>query len=254
MTSHETRALQALRSTVRAMFGPDVVAHDLAHLERVERNAARLLEVEPGDPFVVSAACLLHDLHRILERDRGHHVAPEQADAEVRRLLDALAVDPETIERVCACIVATERYRCAGDAIDGAAMSAEQRIVRDADMLDALGAVGIARAMMFGGHLGEPLWVDEAIGERFQHGRTASIVHHFHEKLLHLHEEMLTAEGRRIALQRTRLMRDYLEALRPGTRGRVVPARRRRTMRKGFACPTRRCAMPSTINWRPGTT
>ena len=214
MTSHETRALQALRSTVRAMFGHDVVAHGFAHLERVERNAARLLEIEPGDPFVVGAACLLHDVHRIMERDLGHHVAPEQADAEVRRLLDEQGVDPPTVAHVCACIHATERYRCAGDAVDAAAMSPEQRIVRDADMLDALGAVGIARAFMFGGRLGEPLWAPEPIGERFQHGHTTSVVHHFHEKLLHLHEEMLTDAGRCLALERTRLMRDYLEALR----------------------------------------
>ncbi len=214
MTRDRADRIEALRSSVRAMFGHDVVAHDFAHLERVERNAARLLEIEGGDPFVVGAACLLHDLHRILERDRGHHVAPEQADAEVRRLLDKQGVDRSAVAHVCACIHATERYRCAGDAIDAASMSPEQRIVRDADMLDALGAVGIARAFMFGGRLGEPLWVPEPIGDTFRHGRTASVVHHFHEKLLHLHEEMLTDEGRRVALERTRLMRDYLDALR----------------------------------------
>ncbi len=213
-TRSTAHRLEALRAKVRAMFGHDVVAHDFAHLERVERNAARLLEIETGDPFVIGAACLLHDLHRILERDLGHHFAPEQADAQVRAILDEQGVDTQTIDHVCKCIHATERYRCAGDLIDGAAMSPEQRIVRDADMLDALGAVGIARAFMFGGRLGEPLWAPEPIGERFQHGHTTSVVHHFHEKLLHLHEEMLTDAGRCLALERTRLMRDYLEALR----------------------------------------
>ena len=214
VTRHRADALEALRTTVRAMFGHDVVAHDLGHLERVERNAERLLETEAGDPFVIGAACLLHDLHRILERDRGHHVAPEQADVEVRRLLEAQGIDPSTIAHVCACIHATERYRCAGDLIDACAMSAEARIVRDADMLDALGAVGVARAFMFGGRLGEPLWAPGPIGASFQHGHTTSVVHHFHEKLLHLHKEMLTDAGRHMALERTRLMRDYLDALR----------------------------------------
>ena len=212
-TAHTLEALEALRTNVHAMFGHDVVAHDFAHIEGVEHNAARLLEIEAGDPFVVGAACLLHDLHRILERDLGHHVAPEQADAQVRRRLDEQGVDTTTIDHVCDCIHATERYRCAGDLIDAASMSAEQRIVRDADMLDALGAVGIARAFMFGGRLGEPMWVAEPIHDTFQPGHTASIVHHFHEKLLHLHREMLTDEGRRIAIERTRLMREYLDAL-----------------------------------------
>lgn len=214
MTPNRANRLEALRTNVRAMFSHDVVAHDFAHLERVERNAARLLEVEAGDPFVVGAACLLHDLHRILERDLGHHVAPEEADAQVRAILDEQGVDTPTIDHVCACIHATERYRCAGDVIDAASMSVEQRIVRDADMLDALGAVGIARAFMFGGRLGEPLWADEPISDTFQPGRTASIVHHFHEKLLHLHREMLTDEGRRIAIERTQWMLGYLDALR----------------------------------------
>ncbi len=96
-TAHQ---LEALRTKVRAMFGHDVVAHDFAHLERVERNAARLLEIETGDPFVVGAACLLHDLHRILERDLGHHVAPERADAQVRAILDGQGVDTPTIDHV----------------------------------------------------------------------------------------------------------------------------------------------------------
>ena len=214
LTRSTAHRLEALRTNVRAMFSHDVVAHDFAHLERVERNAARLLEIESGDPFVVGAACLLHDLHRILERDLGHHVAPEQANAQVRAILDEQGVDTPTIDHVCACIHATERYRCAGDVIDAASMSVEQRIVRDADMLDALGAVGIARAFMFGGRLGEPLWAAEPINDTFQPGHTASIVHHFHEKLLHLHREMLTDEGRRIATQRTQLMLGYLDALR----------------------------------------
>ena len=93
-------------------------------------------------------------------------------------------------------------------------MSVEQRIVRDADMLDALDAVGIARAFMFGGRLGEPLWATEPISDTFQPGHTASIVHHFHEKLLYLHREMLTDEGRRIAIERTQFMLGYLDALR----------------------------------------
>ena len=214
MTPDQHLALHALTTTVRAMFGADVVAHDFGHLERVQRNALRLLEHEPGDHFVVLAACLLHDLHRILERDCGEHVAPAQAEAEVRRLLAAHAVDEPRVAHICACIDATERYRCAGDGVDATAMSAEQRIVRDADMLDALGAVGIARAFMFGGRLGEPLWVAEPINETFQPGHTASIVHHFHEKLLQLHREMLTAEGQRVALQRTQRMREYLDTLR----------------------------------------
>ena len=213
MTMDETRVLGALKRGVGEMFDRTVVAHDLGHIERVERNALRLLDKEGGNHFIVRAACLMHDFHRVMERDSGSYVAPEQADAEVERVLSKHAIERTSIDHVCACIHATEMYRCAGDDVHASSLSVEQRIVRDADMLDALGAVGIARAFMFGGHLGEPLWAPTEIRQTFQHGHTASVVHHFFEKLLHLHEEMLTDEGMRIAVERTRYMRAYLDAL-----------------------------------------
>ena len=213
MTQDEARALDVLKLAVGELFDRTVVAHDLGHIERVERNAMQLLDKEGGNHFIVRTACLMHDFHRIMERDSGCYVAPEEADFEVTRLLVGHAIERRTVDQVCACIRATEMYRCAGDSVHAPSLSVEQRIVRDADMLDALGAVGIARAFMFGGHLGEPLWVPTEIRPTFQHGRTASVVHHFFEKLLHLHEEMLTEEGGRIAAERTRYMRAYLDVL-----------------------------------------
>lgn len=89
--------------------------------------------------------------------------------------------------------------------------------VRDADMLDAIGAVGIARAFMFGGFLGEPMWIrggNNLEGVKiFSHAKTTSVVHHFHEKLLEIEFEMLTPQGRMLAAERLDYMKEFIKKL-----------------------------------------
>lgn len=84
-------------------------------------------------------------------------------------------------------------------------------------MLDAIGAVGIARAFMFGGYLGEPMWVPDERNandvKMLVHGKTSSVVHHFHEKLLKLEFEMLTDQGQVLAVERANYMRQFLGKL-----------------------------------------
>ncbi|MGI4815826.1 MAG: HD domain-containing protein [Janthinobacterium lividum] len=89
----------------------------------------------------------------------------------------------------------------------------EAKIVRDADILDALGAVGIARAFMFGGFLGEPIWTQASIQARFVPGKSHSVVAHFFEKLLNLDAEMCTDMGKRLARERCAYMRAFIRQL-----------------------------------------
>ena len=210
--------MQTLREHLKETFNENIVAHDMAHLDRVLDNAFDICVTELGaDKFVVGIAALLHDFHRVLERNAGHYVAPEEAEPPLRRMLETLrCVSADDIDRICEAINFTEYYRCAGDDIDALAPTLEARIVRDADMLDALGAVGIARAFMFGGHLGEPMWVEtgeDSVGRAFVHGKTSSVVHHFHEKLFRLEAEMLTARGKALARERTVYMKRFVDQL-----------------------------------------
>ena len=210
--------IQALRNELTKTFDESIVAHDIAHLDRVVRNAADIWGTEPdADWLVIASAALLHDFHRVLEKQKRRHVAPEEAEPELRRFLEDPAIVPASaIDKICEAVNFTEYYRCAGHDIESMAPSLEARIVRDADMLDALGAVGIARAFMFGGYLGEPMWVEtdaESLGGTFVPGKATSVVHHFHEKLFRLESEMLTHHGKSLARAKTDYMRGFMDKL-----------------------------------------
>ena len=210
--------IRALRGELTKTFDESIVAHDIAHLDRVVRNAADICDTEPdADRLVVAIAALLHDFHRVLEKKHRRHVAPEEAEPELRSWMAGSAIIPaNAIDKVCAAVNFTEYYRCAGHDIESMAPSLEARIVRDADMLDALGAVGIARAFMFGGYLGEPMWVETnpaSLGGTFVPGKATSVVHHFHEKLFQLESEMLTQHGKSLARARTDYMRGFMDKL-----------------------------------------
>ena len=198
-----------IREDVGKDFGPDLVAHDLGHLDRVWRLARTIRAEEGGDLEVIGAAAYLHDLHRLAE----HQGAPaEDPRALVRAVLARAGARQATVEPVLACVAAVGRHTFAGHELG--ALSPEARIVRDADQLDALGAVGLARAFMFGGRLGEPLWIEGVEPAAvYAPGRATSVVHHVREKLLRLREDMLTEPGRALAEERHAYTAGFLERL-----------------------------------------
>lgn len=207
-----------LQDSVAPLFSASVVAHDMCHLSRVANLSLTISDLEGGNQVIVLTAAYLHDYHRLLEKKYGRYVSPEEAEPEIINVLKSFPfIECGLYGEVCRVINFTEYYKCAGDDIQAMNPSIEAKIVRDADMLDALGAVGIARAFMYGGYLGEPIWdsssVLEGFDKKFVHGKTSSIVSHFHEKLLHLENEMLTQKGRSMAIDRTRFMRDFLNQL-----------------------------------------
>jgi uncharacterized protein len=207
-----------VKSSINHLFDASVVAHDMSHLERVCKVGDTICVSDGGNRITVAAASFLHDYHRFIEKKIGRHVSPEEAEPDIRALLENIrSIPPELHDSICDAINFTEYYRCAGDDLNEKNSNLEARIVRDADMLDAIGAVGIARAFMFGGFLGEPMWVPDGStvkdAKMFVHGKTSSVVHHFHEKLLKLECEMLTHQGRVLAAERSTYMRQFVDKL-----------------------------------------
>jgi uncharacterized protein len=120
------------------------------------------------------------------------------------------SLPPERLDAVLECVAFTRRHSFAGHALGEP--SVEAMVVRDADNLDALGAVGIARAFMYGGALAEPMWIPELpVADRYEPGRSRSVVHHFHEKLLRLRDDMLTPTARRQAAERHAFLEEFLD-------------------------------------------
>lgn len=191
-----------LRVLVKEDFEGAHPAHDLSHLDRVYGLAQRLWQREGGDPTVITAASYLHDFHRISSE-------AEAASEKIGGVLADAHVPSHKRQRILDCVRLTRAYSFA-DA-DLRDIPLEARIVRDADNLDALGALGVARAFMFGGLLGEQMWVPgEPIRERYTAGHAPSVIHHFYEKLLKLREDMQTATGRALASERHEFLTEFI--------------------------------------------
>jgi uncharacterized protein len=183
----------------------DDPAHDQGHLRRVWTTAARLAAEEAGaDPLVVLAASLLHDVVNVAkdspDRSSASRLAARRADAILREL-----GFPEG--RLDAVVHAIEAHSYSAG-IEPA--SIEARIVRDADRLDALGAIGVARCFAVAGMTRRALadGGDPAAERRpLDDGRYA--LDHFAVKLLALPETMATAAGRRLAEERARFLAEF---------------------------------------------
>jgi uncharacterized protein len=208
--------MQDLRTRLRQIVAQRMEqdpAHDLAHLDRVWTNAHRIARNETGDKSdadlrVLMAAAYLHDLVN-LPKD-----APNRAEAST---LSAEQAEPilRGLGFTDAEIAATQHAIAAHSYSAGIpAQSTEAHILRDADRLDALGAIGIARTFIVAGSMGRAVYdpADPFAATRDLDDQSWSI-DHWHLKLLQLPGEMVTAKGREIAEKRARLMLAYLEQL-----------------------------------------
>jgi uncharacterized protein len=173
-------------------------AHDANHLERVWRNAQELLPSHPeADPLVVMAACYLHDLVNLPKNDPERNQASRRSAQLARHQLAWMGFPAERLDGV-AHAIATHSFS-AGIAPE----TIEARIVQDADRLDALGAVGLARMFYTAGRMGAGLaHGDDPLAERRALDDRAFSLDHIPVKLARLPGMMQTAAGRRLGEQR----------------------------------------------------
>ena len=193
---------------IRQRMSQDSSGHDWFHVQRVWQTALALGRAEGADLFIVQLAALLHDI-----ADWKFHDGDEDAGPRAAHLwLAGLQVAPDIIDAVCD-IIAKLSFKGAGVAAE--AMSLEGQVVQDADRLDAIGAIGIARAFAYGGHAGRLLYDPGVPPETHQtfaayKRNSGPTINHFYEKLLLLADRMNTAAGRRIAFERHRVLDQFL--------------------------------------------
>lgn len=183
-------------------------AHDMEHIRRVVANARWLAAAEGAELAVVLPAAWLHDCVVVPKHSPQRNQASRLAAGAAGEFLRGSGYDP-------ALIPAIEHAIAAHSFSAGIPpQTLEARVVQDADRLDALGAIGIARTLMLGGVMVKPLY--DAVEPRPQ-TRTPddreNIIDHFYVKLLKLAAMMHTEAGRREGERRTRLMQVYLEGL-----------------------------------------
>jgi uncharacterized protein len=192
---------------VRTVLSGDGTGHDWWHVYRVWKMAQRIGRAENADLLIVELAALLHDIADWKLHDGDSSVGPMMA----RKWLDSLDVAPSTTERICQ-IVAGISFK--GAAVEQPPLSLEGQVVQDADRLDAMGAIGIARAFAFGGAKGRAIYdpareaTEHQTPEAYLKG--SHTINHFYEKLLLLKDRMNTTTGRAMAEERHKFMEDYL--------------------------------------------
>jgi uncharacterized protein len=183
--------------------------HDWFHILRVYNNAIQISKNEPVDSFIVSLGALLHDIGDSKFHNGNETIGPKIA----RQFLFKLNVDSTVIEHVVNII---ENISFKGGNETQKFRSLELDVIQDADRLDAMGAIGIARAFNYGGFKNRALYNPEIkpnlnMAKEEYKKSTAPTINHFYEKLLLLNDKMNTKTGRLIATDRHHFMEQFLD-------------------------------------------
>jgi uncharacterized protein len=173
---------------IKTLFAGNADGHDEKHTLRVLKNAQSIASSYPESDFLlISLSALLHDVD-------DHKLFHTENNENARSFLKEQGVESKKIEEICSIINAVSFSKNKGKSPE----TIEGKIVQDADRLDALGAIGIARTFAYGGKNGRSL---------------NDSVRHFYDKLLLLKDTMNTKEGRKIADERHALMEAFLREL-----------------------------------------
>lgn len=171
---------------VRELFAGNSDGHGADHTMRVYHNAQKIMETYPeADAFIVSMSALLHDAD-------DHKLFNTENNLNARLFMEKNNLPPDTIEQICMTINSVSFSKNRGRSPE----TLEGKIVQDADRLDAIGAIGIARTFAYGGNAGRPL---------------EDSIKHFYDKLLLLKNEMNTEAAKDIAQKRHEYMTGFLE-------------------------------------------
>ena len=203
------KLIEKTRLYVEKELAGDGSGHDWWHVYRVWSIAKKITQKENADQTIVELAALLHDIADWKFNDGDESAGPRQVAA----WLNKNGVDPGLVDEVCE-IISTLSYKGAGVATP--MRTIEGKIVQDADRLDAIGAVGIARTFAYGGNKNRLMYHPEeapVMHKNFEHYKNnkGHTINHFHEKLLLLKDRMNTESAKKLAEQRHLFMKNYLD-------------------------------------------
>lgn len=204
--------IQQIEQEIKTLFSSDSSGHDIYHLQRVFNLAMTIQSREDGDKIVIGVAALTHDVHRIIEAQTGEFCSPRDSLPRVKAIMDKTNLSEDQKKHVLHCVEFHEEYNFSKSG--KTVQDEETLILQDADNLDAMGAIGIARTFMFGGTHRLPMWIPD-IPIDSQHydeaSRDPSVIHHFHSKLLKLKDNMNTQTGMKMAQERHRMMERFIQ-------------------------------------------
>jgi uncharacterized protein len=201
--------IRKTESFVKSVLQNAEGGHDWWHTHRVRTMALHLAKIEKADLYIVELAALLHDIADAKFNDGNEEAGPRKA----RELMHSLNVDEKIILQT-ENIIRNISFKSKG--ISDESKTIEFKVVQDADRLDAMGAIGIARAFNYGGYKNRPIYDPEIkpdlnLSKEDYKKSKAPTINHFYEKLLLLKDLMNTEPARKIADHRHEYMNKYLE-------------------------------------------
>lgn len=206
--------IEKLKPFIEEIFKNDLSGHDVKHLERTLNNALYIQKREGGDKIIIGISAYLHDIHRIMQNRAGCFIAPKDSLDMVRNILSNIDITKEQEDEICYCIEHHENYNWNGNNVK----NKNALILQDADNLDAIGAVGIARTLYYSGSHGIPIHDDKISlkenNDYFEeNGYGDSTTYHIYHKLLKLADYMNTKTAKKLAKKKTKIMKDFAENL-----------------------------------------
>lgn len=183
--------------------------HDWWHIQRVWNNTLQIMKTESADQLIVELAALLHDIADSKFHDGDEEIGPKKAG----EFLHSQNLDEDMILHIQQ-IIRNMSFKASFRKVEF--KSKELDIVQDADRLDAIGAIGIARAFTYGGFKNRELYNPDIppafnMSKEDYKNSAAPTINHFYEKLLLLKDKMNTKSGRKLAAERHTFMEQYLK-------------------------------------------
>lgn len=192
---------------VKSVLSEDTSGHDWWHIHRVVQMTERITATEGANRFVCVMAALLHDV-----ADEKLNDSKEAGMRKVTDWLDTQPIAEQDVDHIIE-IISTMSYNGGNNP---PVRTLEGQIVQDADRLDAIGAISIARVFMYSGHIGRPIHdpdipVRTSMTPEQYRNEKSSAINHFHEKLLKLKDMINTPSARIIAEERHQYMQEYVD-------------------------------------------
>lgn len=209
MPDHKDKIIEKTVQYVQSVLENAEGGHDWFHIYRVWKMSLHIAAKENADLFTVQLGALLHDIADSKFNDGDEEVGPEKA----KRFLNELSLDSETINHIDAIIRNISFHKTFEEKKFD---SLELRVIQDADRLDAIGAIGIARAFNYGGHknfkLYDPTITPEQYLDKESYKKSdAPTINHFYEKLFLLKDMMNTQTAKKLAEERHAYMESFVD-------------------------------------------
>ena len=204
--------IRKTESFVQETLQGSEAGHDWSHIERVVRNARTIAAGEKADPLVIELAALLHDIADSKFHNGNEELGPERSE----RFLKGLDLPSELVDHVVNIVRNVSFKNELDPSKENSFDSIELQVLKDADRLDAIGAIGVARAFHYGGYKNRALYdpsikpLEKQSKEQYKTSK-APTINHFYEKLLLLKDKMNTQTGRKMAEERHAFMESFLD-------------------------------------------